>query len=137
MCDKLTQRIGVVGINTHDVAMCVGVKETNGDGCIVQSGNQLQLCDLKQSPFIVLNPQKYPEEYRKLLDPILDDRSPIDVYFCDAVKAAITLAQAGYGVAMLPDFFQGRQPSLHYFLIAVNRLFDAQNKKRVSRLAKP
>lgn len=78
---------------------------------------ELQLCDLKQGPLILLDPQKCPEEYRRLLDRVLEDRSPSDVYFCDAVEAAIALAQAGYGVAMLPDFFQDRQPSLRYFPI--------------------
>lgn len=78
---------------------------------------ELQLCDLKHEPLIVLAPPKCPEEYRKMLDRVIEDRSPIDVYFCDAVEAAIALAQAGYGVAMLPDFFQDRQPSLRYFPI--------------------
>lgn len=78
---------------------------------------KLQLCDLKQVPLIVLAPQKCPTEYRKILDRVLEDRSPIDVYFFDSVEAAIALAQAGYGVAMLPDFFQDRQPSLRYLPI--------------------
>ena len=82
--------------------------------------NEVQLCDLKQGPLILLAPQKCPEEYRKLLDRVLEDRSPIDVYFCDAVEAAIALVQAGYGIAMLPDFFQERNPSLRYLPI-----FDA------------
>lgn len=85
--------------------------------CFFDRKSELQLCDLKQGSLIVLAPPKCPEEYRKLLDRVLEDRSPTDVYFCDAVEAAITLAQAGYGVAMLPDFFQDRQPSLRYFPI--------------------
>lgn len=80
--------------------------------------DELRLCDLKQSPFIVLDPQKCPEEYRKLFHRVLEDRSPVDVYFCDAVEAAVALAQAGYGVAMLPDFFPNRQPALRYLPIA-------------------
>lgn len=79
--------------------------------------SQLQLCDLKQGSLIVLDPQKCPEEYRRLLDRVLEDHSPTDVYFCDAIEAAIALAQAGYGVAMLPDLFQNRHPSLQYFPI--------------------
>ena len=64
--------------------------------CFFTQKNELQLSDLKQGPFIALDPQKCPEEYRKLLDRILEDRSPTDVYFCDAVEAAVAMAQAGY-----------------------------------------
>ena len=74
----------------------------------------LLLRDFKQEPLIVLDPQKCPEEYRTLLHRVLADRSPGEVYFCDAVEAAVTLAQAGYGIAMLPDFFLNRTPSLAY-----------------------
>ncbi len=76
----------------------------------------LQLCDLRQVPIVVLDPQKCPEEYRKLLHRALEDRSPNQVYFCDAVEAAIALAQAGYGLAILPDF-QKRDPSFQYLPI--------------------
>lgn len=79
--------------------------------------NELQLCDLKKAPLIALAPQKCPEEYRNLLHRALEDHSPGDVYFCDAAEAAIALAQAGYGIAVLPDLFQGRRPSLRYFPI--------------------
>ena len=79
--------------------------------------NELQLCDLKHEPIIVLEPQKCPEEYRKLLHRVLEERSPINVYFCDAVEAATALAQAGYGIALLPDFFYDRNSSLQYLSI--------------------
>ena len=79
--------------------------------------SELQLGDLKQYPLIVLDPQKCPEEYRKLLHRVLDDHSPVDVYFCDAIEATVALALAGYGVAVLPDFFQDRQSSLRYLPI--------------------
>ena len=61
----------------------------------------LQLCDVRQVPIVVLDPQKCPEEYRKLLHRALEDRSPNQVYFCDAVEAAIALAQAGYGLSLI------------------------------------
>ena len=79
---------------------------------------ELRLSDLKQVPIIALDPRKCPEKYRDLLHRVLEDHSPADVYFCDAAEGAVTLAQAGYGVAILPDFFPGRQPSLRYFPIA-------------------
>jgi len=84
--------------------------------CFVQE-SELRLCDLKKTPLIVLDPQKCPEEYRNLLHRLLEDHSPGDVYFCDTVEAAVALAQAGYGIAVLPDLFQSRHPSLCYFPI--------------------
>ncbi len=79
--------------------------------------NELFLSDLTQHPIILLDPQKCPEEYRKLLPHILGDRSPMDVYFCDTFEAAMTLAQAGYGAALLPVPDPVRNPSLIYLPI--------------------
>jgi DNA-binding transcriptional LysR family regulator len=89
-----------------------------GDQSFLGGKKALKLCDLKQVPIIVLDPQKCPDEYRKFLHPILDDHSTVGVYFCNAVEAAVTLSQAGYGVAILPDFFLNRTPSLRYIPIA-------------------
>lgn len=104
------------GIHYQELAKIplVGIAKTGSSSA---QKSELQLCDLMEGPLIVLDPQKCPEEYRKLFHRILEDRSPIDVYFCDAVEAAVALAQAGYGIAMLPDFFQNRQPSLRYIPI--------------------
>ena len=71
---------------------------------LAQAG-ELHVCDLRQAPIIILNPQKCPEEYRSLMHHILEDRSPGEVYFCDSVEVSVTLAQAGYGVAIVPDLF--------------------------------
>lgn len=79
--------------------------------------SELQLCGLKKAPLIVLDPRRCPEEYRNLLHGALEDHSSGDVYFCDAVEGAIALAQAGYGIAVLPDLFQSRYPPLCYFPI--------------------
>lgn len=76
--------------------------------------SELQLGDLKEGPIIVLAPQKCPEEYRQLLHRVLEAQSPADVYFADTIEAALTLARAGYGAAMLPDLFHGAAPCLHY-----------------------
>ena len=84
------------------------------EGGALQQGQSLSLSDLKQEPLIVLNPQSAPEEYRKFLHPILENHAPMDLYFCDAIETALTLAQAGYGIALLPDFFQERNPMLTY-----------------------
>lgn len=78
---------------------------------------ELHICDLKQEAIIVLDPQKCPEEYRKSLNHILEEHSLPNIYFCDSVNAAVTLAVAGYGLAILPDFFQSHNRTLTYLPI--------------------
>ena len=85
--------------------------------CALAKRDKLALCDLEQSPLILLDPQKCPDQYRKPLHAVLDRCSPVNVYFCDSIEAAIALAQAGYGIAMLPDFCMNRIPSLTYLPI--------------------
>lgn len=78
---------------------------------------ELQLDDLKQGPMIILDPQKCPEEYRRLLHRLLGECSPMNVYFCDSLEGAVTLALAGFGVAMVPGFFWERDVALRYLPI--------------------
>lgn len=89
--------------------VCVGTADLLPGGM-----ERVPLRQLQQGPLIVLDPQKCPDEYRALLHHILADHSPMGVYFCDAVEAAVVLAQAGYGIATLPDFLLNRIPSLTY-----------------------
>ncbi len=77
---------------------------------------QLSPDDFQQDTIISLNPQKCPADYKKMIHPILLDRSPAEVYFCDSAEAATVLAQAGYGVAIVPDILE-RNPVLKYLPI--------------------
>ena len=78
---------------------------------------ELHVCDLQQAPIIILNPQKCPEEYRSLMHHILEDRSPAEVYFCDSIEVSVTLAQAGYGVAIVPDLLYNQDMGLAHLPI--------------------
>ena len=104
-------------IHYQELARIPVVSIARADSALAQK-RVCRLSDLQRSPLIVLNPQKCPEEYRKLLHRILEEQSPMQVYFCDAIEAAVTLAQSGFGAAMLPDFFRDRSPSLAYLPIA-------------------
>ena len=84
---------------------------------LAQAG-ELSLQCLRQSPVIGLIPQRCPEDYRKLMHHILEEHSPLDVYFCESIEACVALARAGYGIAVVPDFFQGRDTSLVHLPIA-------------------
>lgn len=96
-------KVGVVGIMEKDSGLF--------------EGESLTLSDLKNHPVICLNPQKCPEDYKKLMHSVLADRSPVDVYFCDSSEACTVLAKAGYGIAVVPDFFPYRDPELRYISI--------------------
>ena len=78
---------------------------------------ELRLRDLREVPVVGLNPQKCPEGCRELMHRILEDRSPLEVSFCESAEASVTLARAGYGAAVVPDFFPRRDPSLVYLPI--------------------
>lgn len=97
-------KIPVVGVGTPDSPLA--------------EKGELTFGDFRQAPLIVLDPQKCPEGYRSLLHHVLEDRAPVEVYFCEAVESAVTLAQAGYGIAMLPDFFLNRTQSLLYLPVS-------------------
>ena len=73
---------------------------------------KLHLTDLKEGPVIGLNPQRCPEDYRKLMHRILEDHAPLDVYFCESVEASVALVRAGYGIAVVPAFVPCRDLSL-------------------------
>ena len=83
----------------------VGVMEAGHPLC--QAG-QLRLRDLEQAPIVALDPQRCPADYRKVLHQILENRPPLDIYFCDSKETAVTLAEAGYGIALVPELPQNQ-----------------------------
>lgn len=88
-----------------------------GNSHSLSQRGELHLWDLKQEPVIVLDPQKCPDEYRKFLNLITEEHSIPNIYFCDSVEGAVTLATAGYGLAILPDFFHSHNQTLTYLPI--------------------
>lgn len=104
-------------IHYREMAKIPAISIAKAGHPLAQAG-ELFLKDLKQEPLIALNPQKCHEDYRKIMHRILEERSPSDVYFCDAAETAVALAGAGYGVAVVPDFFQLRDQNLSYLSIA-------------------
>lgn len=87
----------------------VGVTESNHPLC--QAG-QLNLHDLKREAIVALDPQRCPADYRKILHQILENKPPLDVYFCDSPETAIVLAEAGYGIALVPELFQNQNKGI-------------------------
>ena len=65
----------------------------------------LSLEDIKKEKLILLDPAKAQSDIAHLQGQLLDGKSPRDFYFCETEAAAITLVQAGFGVALLPELF--------------------------------
>ncbi len=62
--------------------------------------SDLTISDLNQEKLILHDPRKTPDSIAKLQMQLMENTS--DFFFCDSEEAAITLAQAGYGIAFLP-----------------------------------
>lgn len=87
----------------------VGVMEAGHPLC--QAG-RLYLRDLKREPVIALDPQRCPADYRKILHQILENKPPLDIYFCDSAETAVTLAEAGYGIALVPELLPNQNQGI-------------------------
>lgn len=68
--------------------------------------------ELKREKLILHDPKKSPDSITTLQMQLMENRSPSDLFFCDSEEAAITLAQAGYGIAFLPGTLRPQAPSI-------------------------
>lgn len=60
---------------------------------------------LANEKLIVSDPVKVPNGISSIQGRLLNGRLPTDLFFCDSVESAMTLALAGLGIAILPDSF--------------------------------
>lgn len=63
---------------------------------------QLNVSDLDREKLILHDPKKSPDSIARLQMQLMESHVPSDVFFCDSVEAAVILAQARYGIAVLP-----------------------------------
>ena len=61
--------------------------------------------DLKAERLILLDPKKAQTDVAQLQGQLVGGRPPAAVYFCESAEAAVILAEAGFGVSILPDLF--------------------------------
>lgn len=61
--------------------------------------------ELRSYPLIFCNPINLIPEIAKLQWKLAEQRHPADMHFCDSIEAAIMLAGAGFGLAVLPEMF--------------------------------
>lgn len=62
----------------------------------------LSIADLEQQKLILHDPKKSPDSIALLQMHLMESHTSSELFFCDSEEAAITLAQAGYGIAVLP-----------------------------------
>lgn len=65
----------------------------------------ISIKELEGEKLIICDPMKIPSAISSLQGQIIGSRTPGDLYFCESIEAVITLVQAGFGAAILPDFF--------------------------------
>lgn len=94
--------------------------------CVCEKGHPLaaaqsiSTADLKDQSLIFCNPINLVPEVAKLQWELAEGKKATDIYFCPSVEAAVVLADAGFGMAILPEFLT---PQLSH--LAVLKLNDA------------
>lgn len=61
--------------------------------------------DLSKEKLILNDPDKSPDSVVRLQGSLMAGRSPADFLFSDSTEAALMLAEAGFGVTLLPNIF--------------------------------
>lgn len=74
----------------------------------------LSLSDLLAKKIIVFNPQIAPDCFNTIQQKIMQDKPMAEISMCDSAEECITLAKAGFGIAVLPDLMTLKDPSLSY-----------------------
>lgn len=72
----------------------------------------LTIDDLKKEKVILFNPQIAPDCFNLIQRVILDQKSMADIYMQDSPESCITLAKAGFGIAVLPDLIPQKDTGL-------------------------
>lgn len=73
--------------------------------------------DLQNQRLLLLDPQRCPDSLNAVQHELTTGRTVSDLFMCSSTDACITLAKAGFGVAVQPDFPSLRDPSLVYIPI--------------------
>lgn len=74
--------------------------------------SSLSITELEQERLILHDPKKSPDSITKLQMQLMESHFSSDLFFCDSEEAAVTLAQAGYGIAILPGMLVPQTPPL-------------------------
>ena len=73
--------------------------------------------DIRTQRLLLLDPQRCPDRLNAVQHSLAGERAVSDLLMCSSVDACITLAKAGFGIAVQPDFPSLRDPALAYIPI--------------------
>ena len=70
--------------------------------------------DLRTQRLLLLDPQRCPDRLNAVQHGLATERAVSDLLMCGSADASVTLAKAGFGIAVQPDFPALRDPALAY-----------------------
>ncbi len=70
--------------------------------------------DLQTEKLIMVEPQRCPDSLNAVQHELTTGRTVSDLFMCGSADACTTLAKAGFGIAIQPDFPSLRDPDLAY-----------------------
>ena len=73
--------------------------------------------DLRTQRLLLLDPQRCPDRLNAIQHGLAAERAVSDLLMCGSADACVTLAKAGFGIAVQPDFPPLRDPALAYIPI--------------------
>lgn len=73
--------------------------------------------DLRTQRLLLLDPQRCPDNLNTVQHELTTGRAVSELLMCGSADACITLAKAGFGIAIQPDFPSLRDPALAYIPI--------------------
>ena len=74
-------------------------------GCEFAARESTTLDELKKEKLVLFSPSRTSPVLAEIQGSLMGGRSPSEFYFCDTGEAAVVLAVAGFGVAVLPDLY--------------------------------
>ena len=74
--------------------------------------------DLQTERLIMVEPQRCPDSLNAVQHELTTGRTVSELFICGSADACTTLAEAGFGIAVQPDFPALRDPALAYVPIA-------------------
>ena len=73
--------------------------------------------DLRMQKLILMEPQRCPDSLNTVQHELTTGRAVSDLFLCGSADVCTTLAKAGFGIAVQPDFPSLRDPALAYIPI--------------------
>lgn len=101
------------GILYREITKAQAIAVTTRDHPFAQKA-QVTVEDFNEEPVVIIEPRNCPRALGKIQYQMIENKSAMQIYVCDSVESSITLARGKYGVAVIPDIFPVKDPTLAY-----------------------